>query len=403
VDYDLLGRVIELKRKMNFEEAMERDWLGPLGMGSSTFRRTPALESKLAKGYLRGNLVPPLHLRDVPAVGLVTNVHDMARYLCFVLGAGEPEADPPLGRTAVKAMFEPQYAGNPLNFGHEVGIGWMLSGLNVEGSWGTAWHDGVYPPYVSEVTVLSRQKLGVVLLANSEEAIHITDDITIRALKLMLNARYGLKLGLEKKKTPMAKTVEVPREKLDHDTGFYSAAGQLTSITRRGNHLSTELIHTGLDLVPISQDTFVPRFTFLFLFTFDFPEKAMTFSTVEGHDVTVFNGFSYPIVLEKIVPVPIPGSWRGRMGDYALENPDEGIKFSKVSMAEKDGFLTVMARVSFPAFGIKNREYQVALQPLSGEDAVIPGLFYGDGGTVHAVEEGGATRIYYSGYWFRKQ
>jgi CubicO group peptidase (beta-lactamase class C family) len=403
VDYDLLGRVIELKRKMNFEEAMEKDWLRPLGMDASSFRWTPGLEAKLAKGYLHGNPTPLFHLRDVPAAGLVTNVNDMARFLCFVLGTGLPESDPPLNRRAVDLMFEPQYPSNPLNFGHEVGMGWMLSGLNVEGSEGTAWHDGVYPPYVSEMAVLNRQKLGVVLLANSEDAIKISDDITIRALKLMLNAKYGLKLDLEKKKKPMPKTVEVPGEKLDHDTGFYSAAGQLTSVTRRGDHLSTELLHTGLDLMPISQDTFVPRFTLFFLFPIDFPENTMTFSTVEGHDVTVFNGFNYPIVLEKIAPVPLPDSWRRRMGDYLLENPDDWINFEKVSLTEKEGFLTIVMKVSFPAFGIKDRDYKVALKPLSDEDAVDPGLFYGDGGTLHAVEEGGVARIYYSGYWFRKQ
>jgi CubicO group peptidase (beta-lactamase class C family) len=403
VDYDLLGRVIEVKRKRPFEEAMERDWLKPLGMDSSTFRRTPDLEARLSKGYLRGKQTPFFHLRDTPAASLVSNVKDMARFLCFVLGAPLPQSAPPLSRRAVEAMFEPQYAGNPLNFRHEVGLGWTLGGLNVEGSQGTAWHDGVYPPYVSEMAVLDKQKVGVVLLANSEEAIKISDDIIIRALKGMLNAKYGLHLDLEKKKIRMSPRVEVPKELLDHDTGFYSAAGQLTSVTRRGNHLSTELLHTGLDLIPIAQDTFVPRFTFLFFFTFDFPENSMTFSTVEGHDVTVFNGFTYPIVLEKIAPVPIPASWRARMGDYTLENPDDWLPFDKVSLTEKDGFLTVVMKVSFPAFDIKNREYKVALQPLSDEDAVVPGLFYGDGGTLHAEEKDGATRIYYSGYSFLKK
>ena len=334
VDYDLLGRVIELKRKRGFEEAMEKDWLGPLGMDSSTFRWTPDLEARLSVGYLKGKPAPHYHLRDNPAAGLVTNAKDMARFLCFVLGAPLPQSDPPLSRAAVESMFEPQYGGDPMNFGHEVGTGWMLSGLKVEGSEGTAWHDGVYPPYVSEIAVLDKQKVGVVLLANSEEAIKIADDVTIRALKGMLNAKYGLKLDLEKKKIKMTRIVKVPGEMLDRYTGFYSAAGQLTSVTRRGNHLATELLHYGLDLNPISPDTFVPRFTFLFFFTFDFPENSMSFSTVEGHDVTVFNGFTYPIVLEKISPAPIPDAWRRRMGDYALENPDDSRLILEVKLSQ---------------------------------------------------------------------
>lgn len=403
VDYDLLGRVIEIKTHKPFEDAMERDWLMPLGMCSSTFRRTADLEARLSKGYLRGKEIPPFYLRDTPAAGLVSNVKDMSRFLCFVLGAPLPKGAPPLSHQEMKAMFEPQYADFPLNFGHEVGLGWMLSGLNVEGSEGTAWHDGVYPPYVSEMAVLEKQKVGVVLLANSEEAIKISDDITTRALEGMLRAKYGFPLDLEKKKVKMQPVVDVPKETLGHDTGFYSAAGQLTSVTRNGGHLSTELLHTGLDLMPISQDTFVPRFTFLLFFAFDFPENTMTFSRVEGHDVTVFNGFTYPIVLEKIAPAPIPFPWRSRMGDYVLENPDDWLQFRKITLTEKEGFLTVVMKVSCPAFAIKDREYRIALQPLSNEDAVEPGLFYADGGTLHAVEKDGITRIYYSGYCFRKQ
>jgi hypothetical protein len=45
----------------------------------------------------------------------------------------------------------------------------------------------------------------------------------------------------------------------------------------------------------------------------------------------------------------------------------------------------------------------VAILPLSDEDAVVPGLFYGDGGTLHAEEDEVDTRIYYSGYWFKKK
>jgi CubicO group peptidase (beta-lactamase class C family) len=403
VDYDLLGRVVELKRKTDFAQAMEEDWLKPLGMASSTFRLTPDVEWRMAKGYLRGKETPFLRLREVPATGLVSSARDMARFLCFALGASLAGGRAPLRPEESKVMFQPQFGGDPMNFGHEVALGWMLSGLEVEGSQGTAWQDGVYPPYVSEAAVLYRQKLGVVFLANSEEAIKIEDDILKRALKLMLNAKYGLGLSLEKKKIRMSPTVKVPRETLDRDTGFYSAAGQLTPVRRSGDHLSTVLLHTGLDLVPISQNTFVPRFMFLFFFPIDFPENAMTFSNVEGHDITVFNGFTYPIVLEKIQPVRIPESWQKREGEYEQENPEDWLRLEKISLGEREGFLTVTLRASFPAFDIQNREYQVALQPISDEDAIVPGLFYGDEGTLHAVGENGLTRVFYSGYWFRKK
>lgn len=402
VDYDLLGRLVEAQRKSGFTQAMEKDWLKPLGMDSSTFRREEVPPDRLARGYLKGKEVASLFLRDVPAAGLVSSAADMARFLCFALGAKAPGLHPPLRPVAREGMFRPQYAGLPLNFGHEVAAGWMLSGLNVEGSQGTAWHDGVYPPYVSEIAVLPQQKVGVVFLANSEGAIKVEDDILRRALTLMLNAKYGLKLDPSPKKVRMSPTVKVPGDQLDRDTGYYSAAGQLTRITRQGGHLSTVLLHTGLELVPISQDTFVPRFIFLFFFPIDFPENSMTFSTVEGRRVTVFNGFTYPIALEKIEPVPIPEAWRKRMGEYQVEDPEGWLTFGRILLTERDGFLTVDLKATLPAFDIRDREYRVALEPLSDGDALQPGLFYGDGGTLHAVDKDGATRIFYSGYWFKR-
>lgn len=401
VDYDLLGRVIEKRRGMDFSRAMDRDWLQPLGMTRSTFRRTGEVENNIAKGYLDGKETPFFHMKDVPATGLFSTARDMTKFLAVFLGTSLRA--PPLSPSAVEEMFQPQYAALPLNFGHEVGMGWMLSGLKIDGVPQIAWHDGVYPPYVCEAAVLKKQKLGVIFLANSEEAIKIEDEIVIRALKLMLNAKYGRGLGLEKQKVKMQPIVPVPQALLDRYAGFYSAAGQLTSIQRRGNHLSTVLLHTGLDLVPISQDTFVPRFMFLFLFPVDFPENAMTFSTAAGYDVTVFNGFTYPLALQKITPVPIPDAWKEREGKYIPENPDDWMALRQIVLGEKDGFLEVALKASFPAFNIRDRDYELALEPLSDTDAFMPGLFYGDGGTLHSLEKGGITRIFYSGYWFRKQ
>jgi len=72
-------------------------------------------------------------------------------------------------------------------------------------------------------------------------------------------------------------------------------------------------------------------------------------------------------------------------------------------LGEKEGFLTVDMKVSFPAFDIKDREFKIALLPLSDEDALIPGLFYGDGGTLHVEGEGDQERTFYSGYWYKKK
>lgn len=358
------------------------------------------MDPLLAQGYRKGDSVPLIHLRDIPAAGMVSSANDLAKFLQVVLGEGE-QGDPPSFKSEIlKSMFKPQYLDIPLDLGHQVGMAWQLSGFDVQGSQGTAWHDGEYPPYIAQLTVLYRQGLGVVFLSNSEEGDKPREEVTVRALKLMLQAKYGIKADLKKKKIEMPKTVEVPPDQLDRDGGFYSALGQLMKVFRKDGHLSADFAGQQLDLLPVSPDTFVPHLVFLLLFPVDLPQYPLTFSTVGDQDLAVLGGLSFPVPLQKIQPVDIPRAWMDREGDYELENPDGQFEFSRISLGEKEGFLTVTLKVSFKAFDLKDQEFKVALMPLSDEDAVIPGLFYGDGGTLHVGED---NRVYYSGYWFAKK
>lgn len=399
VDYDLLGRIVELKNQEPFAQALKDDLFDPLGMDSSSFDDSSDADPRLAQGYRHGEPVSLIHLRDIPAAGMVSSANDLARFLQFVLGGSAPGDSSPLSGKSLQAMFTPAYPDLPLDFGHEVGLGWQLSGIDIQGAEGVAWHDGEYPPYNAEVAVLEKQGMGLVLLSNSAEGDALQGDVTERALKLMLHAKYGIPEELRKKKVEMPKTVEVPEDLLEKDAGIYSALGQLMKIAPGKGRLTADFQGHQMDLLPVSQDTFVPHLTFI-IFPIDLPQFPLTFSTAGGQDVAVLGGLTFPVPLEKIQSVDIPQAWKDREGAYELQNPDGEFLFSRITLGEKEGFLTVDLKVSFPAFDIKDQEFKVALVPLSDEDAVIPGLFYGDGGTIHAGDDG---RAYYSGYWFVKK
>jgi CubicO group peptidase (beta-lactamase class C family) len=401
VDYDLLGRMVELKRKKAFADALKEDLFDPWGMDSSSFDNSSDGDPRLAQGFQRGDNMPPIHLRDIPAAGMVSSANDMARFLQFLLGGKAPGDSAPLKPATLKSMFETQYPDRPLDFGHQTGLGWQLSGLDIEGSQGTAWRDGVYPPYVAGIDVLYRQGLGVVFLSNSGEG-DLQQELAVRALKLMLEAKFGIKADLNKKKIEMPKTIELAPGQLDRYSGFYSALGQLMKVFRQDNHLSANFQGHQLDLLPVTPDTFVPHLTFLLLFPVDLPQYPLTFSTVEGGDVALLGGLPFPIPLEKIEPVDIPQAWKDREGEYEIENPDGQFQFNGLRLEEREGFLTVESTISSKLFDVKDQEFKVALLPLSDEDAVVPGLFYWDGETLHAQEDN-PTRIFYSGYWFRKK
>ena len=399
VDYDLLGRIVEVKSLEPFAQVLKEDLFEPLGMDSSSFDDSSDNDPRLAQGYRHGDPLPLIHLRDIPAAGMVSSANDLVRFLQFVLGGQAPGDSKPLSGKSLQAMFTPAYPDLPLDFGHEVGLGWQLTGITIEGAEGVAWRDGAYPPYNAEVAVLKKQGLGLVLLSNSAEGEALQGDVAPRALKLMLHAKYGIAEELRKKKVEMPRTVAVPQDQLEKDAGVYSALGQLMKVTAGRDRLTADFQGHQLDLLPVSQDTFVPHLTFI-IFPIDLPQFPLTFSSAGGRDVAVLGGLTFPVPLEKIQPVEIPQSWKDREGEYELQNPDGEFLFSRVSLGEKDGFLTVDMKVSFPAFDIKEQEFKVALVPLSGEDALIPGLFYGDGGTIHVGDDG---RAYYSGYCFVKK
>lgn len=393
-DYDLLGRLIELKRKRPFDEAIQLDLLNKLGMSNSAFE-SPVPGGITARGHLPDGADPLAHLRDIPAAGMMSSATDLGKFMTFLLGEGIDGPRPPRW---LKTYFAPQFKDRPLDFGHVMGCSWNLSGFPVEGE-ETAWCDGTYPGYFASMTLLKEDGLGVVLLSNSMEAGKIADDLTQRALKLALQVKRGIKLDLEKKKIEMPPVVEISKETLQSYSGIYSALGQVAPIGVKEKCLDIDFQGHNLDLLPVSQATFIPHLMFL-IFPVDLPQYPLTFAQAAGESVALLGGFHFPIPLERISPVEIRSAWKEREGDYELDNSDGQLDFSRIQLTEKAGFLTVDLKVSFKALGIKDMEFKVALLALSDEDAMIPGLFYGDGGTLHAEE--GTARVYYSGYWFKK-
>ncbi|HUO58432.1 MAG TPA: serine hydrolase domain-containing protein [bacterium] len=400
LDYDLLGRIIEAKTKKDFSKAIDEEVFLPLGMESSYFQgETP--KGQLAQGYGDGKESPGFKTQDVPATGMFSSAKDVAKFLQFLF-AGKSGLALLTAKTR-SLFFKEQYPGLAFDFGLKTGMGWLLNGIDIPGSEETAWMSGNYPGFYSRIVALDRQKLGLVLLTNSEAGQKLAADVTQRAMRLMLQAKYGIKADLSEPKKTTPPEVMIPGEQLDRYAGYYSALGQFTQIRREGGHLSTEVMKLGFDLVPIAQDTFIPRIVFLFLFPISIPQFPVQAQTVEGKDLAILRGLPIPIALEKIQPHEIPEAWKKRLGEYQVVNPDGQIEFKKVALTVENGFLCTSLKVSFPAFDFKDFQFKTPLNPVSDDDAAVEGLFYGDGATLHAESQDGVDKISYSGYEFIKK
>jgi CubicO group peptidase (beta-lactamase class C family) len=397
LDYSLLGRIIELKERQSFSDAMRDNLLRPLGMDSSTFDLSPAVRERMAKGYSGGKERPPLYLRDIPAGGMVSSADDMARLIRFLFTAQPSLIEPKI----LNSMYEEQYAGIPLDFGHHIGLGWMLNGLGMDDTKTLAWHDGDYVPHFCRVALLTKEKLGVVIFANCEESRLLVRDLALRALKLMREAKYGVPADLSKPKVVMPALVSVPEEKINRFVGFYSGIGKAAEISKGGSHLQADLMDHQFDLVPTAENRFIPRIMILF-FPIHIPQYGVEFTTVEGKDVAILSGLGDPVVFEKIHPAPIPLAWMECLGKYRLDDPDGQTQFKNMSLEDRGGLLTVNAKITSKVFDVTDTDYLITLQSISNDDAVISGLFYPDGDTVHASREEGKIRLYYAGLRFTK-
>lgn len=90
------------------------------------------------------------------------------------------------------------------------------------------------------------------------------------------------------------------------------------------------------------------------------------------------------------------------MGRYRLDNPDGETEFKDMSLEDRGGLLTVKAKITSKIFSVTNTDYLITLESISDRDAIISGLFYPDGDTVHSSREGGKIRLYYAGLRFTR-
>ncbi len=407
----LLGRVIEKSTGLPFAQAMNTVLLTPLGMTGSGFARTPAMDARLAKGYHHGLEVPFQTLRDAPTGALMSSVEDLSLFLRFVLSNGRAGQRQVLTEQTLAAMLEPQYPGQPLDFGHRQGLGWMLSGLALADGEQLVWHNGAVVPYQSHLSFLPESGLGVVLLANSDEAATVLAGLGIKALELAKQAKFGLPPPPAKQSAPTPRTISLPTGGLEGVAGNYAApVGVLTPVRLDGRRLSASLWNRDLHLVPVEPETpgvpsgpiqevtlmpVVPKYFGLL----DKPQTGMLLKrrVAGGRQFLYQLQTALPYALERISPSPIPAAWTARLGRYAADTTGELLGFETLELYEESGLLLARATTLPGDRSDQRDETVIILRPVSDDEAVVAGVGNSTGGAVRATPEG----LYHTGFLYR--
>jgi CubicO group peptidase (beta-lactamase class C family) len=393
---DLLGLALEHLAGRPYAELLNEHLLAPLAMRRSGFALQGEIAANLARGYVHDTPVAPTPIRDAPAGGLYSSVLDLAQFMRCVLSGGALDDRRLLGENALGMMFEPQYADRPLNFGHHFGLGWMLSGLPIENGGRQAWHNGGTKAFLSQLALLPDRNLGVVVLANSDNAGALVYETAEEALRLALETRHGIAQPAR----VLEPEISLPRRELAKRVGDYSLMGSLARISLGRKRLRLHVLQHVLDLVPTTSNRFRVEFNLLGIKSVPISFPPVEFASAEGREFAVLRD-RVAVPAEKIPSYVIPDSWRRFTGSYHLLNPDTEylVDLEHCRMQIENGKLLMDIRIS----GIENREVKVVIVPLNEHEVYVFGLGRNVGDVSRAFVENGHIRMRFSGYLFERE
>ena len=176
--FDLLGLLLSRATGTTFENAVKKQVLSPLGMGSSTFLRREVPEHLAASPHVGMPLmVPedayPYSRRHAPSSTLHSNLVDLCRWMVAhfepagvdapVDAEGSPGHWPRLDAGLLDLLWKPvvPVVDSP---GEEAALGWSVGTYRGHR---TVSHSGADPGFGSKIVLMPERRTGVVLLANS--------------------------------------------------------------------------------------------------------------------------------------------------------------------------------------------------------------------------------------------
>ena len=193
LNYQILGRLIEVVSGQTFQSYIETNIMEPVGMKHS-FVADGEIHDAMASGHrpwfgskrpLAANYTD---LGTAPQGGIIASASDLARYLLMMMNG----KDDVLSAKGKAAMMRPASDASPF-----YGFGWF-----VDTGKGTVSHTGNSPGYESIATMVPEEKKGVVVLVNAGgglgfgETAQLRGGIAARALGLDYDGE-GSRLSLK--------------------------------------------------------------------------------------------------------------------------------------------------------------------------------------------------------------
>lgn len=392
----LLGAAIQKVSSEPFEAYMDRRFFQPLGMTQSSFEPRP-----IAKAYDHNKEIEVFSMRDMPAANLLSNVLDLGRFLKMQFADGKSGQQKILAPESVREMVRIQNKDFPLTFGQFVGLGWMMSGVDVPGGGPVASHGGSLPDSHSMMAILPAHKLGVVVLTNSSTS-HVTvSKIATEALRLMLEA----KTGIRQDPTPTVRTAEraPTAEELRQFDGDFDTMVGLARISTKNGQIDVDAAGHQFRLVPHDDGLLTIKYRLFGMMAVRvgaFEDIHLSMANVDGRQIIIGRiGAESLIFGEKLKPTTIPERFRQNLGHYEITSKIDGPTPDKLLLREDNGLL--VGEAHFPE--IPDLLLRIAFRAVSENEVVTAGLGTGRGDTLRLIGAGDEATLGFSGIQMRKK
>ncbi|WP_372733491.1 serine hydrolase domain-containing protein [Nocardioides sp.] len=171
LNYQILGRVIEVVSGQDYQAYVTTNILEPLGMEHS-FVSDGEIHDSMATGHrpwfwTKRPLAENRPERaTAPQGGIVASANDLARYLQVMMN-GEDDV---LSAEGKALMMRPANAVSP-----DYGLGWFLDSAE-----GSVWHDGASPGFETLAQMLPAERKAVVVLVNAGSGLGFAETTEVR-------------------------------------------------------------------------------------------------------------------------------------------------------------------------------------------------------------------------------
>ena len=321
IAFSVLGILVEKVSGEDFCDYVHNHILQPTDMLTSDFKYRPGMEGLVSTYYQDAvdyQEVKLKDMRDIPAGDLFSSAIDMSFFLDMLLNNGAVPEGRILEAGSLEAMFEIQNSDLdidlPFDGGQCVGLASFLSNPYLDYAGGYAGHLGGGEGFTA-LKMLTEHKIGVVVLANSSNALsaqdveEISDEALIRALTIFK--------GIEQPPTPpMPPTEEITPEQIAEMSGTYAVSmfGDITIEAGNGG-LVMKTAMGDFDLIRHTDGWYSIREA-------NFPYKRVTVRPYKGQRVFFGEELRHTDCLrvsigEEVLPLEdLSPSWLTRMGVY---------------------------------------------------------------------------------------